>query len=96
MAKAKTAGKAKRGKGSDVIRSLSIDRHGKTQTFNLPRKAIEQLSKQQARDYEEGFVERARDFNQGRDNSELEVPSKSEHFWKGYRFAQAQEPAQEP
>lgn len=80
-------------KDNDVVRQIQIDKVGKVATFTLRHKAIKVLSAKDARELEEGFVERTRDFNQGRDNSELEVPSKSTAFWKGYELARQQEPA---
>ena len=76
-----------------VVRQIIIERLGKPVTFSLTRKAIKVLSARDAEALEEGFVERTRDFNQGKRNSELEVPSKPTAFWKGYELARQQEPA---
>lgn len=78
---------------NDVVRQIIIDKLGKKQTFTLTRKAVKHLTATDARELEAGFAERAQDFNQGRDNSTIEVPSKTAVFWKGYEFARKQETA---
>lgn len=77
---------------NDVVRQIQIDKLGQVATFTLRHKAVKVLSVADAKALEEGFVERTRDFNQGRNNSELEVPTKSTAFWKGYELARQQEP----
>lgn len=79
-------------KDSDVVRYLEVEKLGTVQAWKLTRKTIKDMSDRDAAAFEEGFVERSRDFNQGKANSDIEVPSRVEAFWKGYEFARAQEP----
>lgn len=79
-------------KDSDVVRYLEIEKLGTVQAWKLTRKEIKDLSAKDAKDFEEGFAERSRDFNQGKTGDEREVPATSPAWWKGYQFAKSQEP----
>jgi hypothetical protein len=78
-------------KDTDVVRYLEIERFGEVQAWKLTYATVKNMSKGEAKDFEDGFAERARDFNQGRTGDEREVPAASPAWWKGYRFAQSQE-----
>jgi len=85
MAKAKL-------KDSDTIRQMQVDKLGTVYTWTLKHKTVKNLSEKDAADFEAGFAERARDFNQGKSGGEREVPAFSQAWWNGYQFALEQEP----
>lgn len=83
--------KAKARKDSDVVRLIQVDKLGAVQTWTLKHKDVKAMSPRDAAAFEEGLEARSRDFNQGKANSDIEVPSRIPAFWKGYEFARAQE-----
>lgn len=82
---------AKKLKDSDVRREIRLQRLGKPYHFVLQQRDVKTLKPADQQAFEDGFAERTRDFNQGKMNSTIEVPSKPQAFWKGYEFARQQE-----